>query len=118
MIDQNRNVAIPTCRNQIRRYTSPDSCDEFPFASTYQGASRAGISYSVDLIDVKDNCTSGSRLGAWYQRNRILDDDPFWVDVIRKRETVPASGAPGLIASDPTPEEILDYDGCTVDGVS
>lgn len=30
-------------------------CDEFPFRSTYEGASQAGIHYSVRVIDAPDN---------------------------------------------------------------
>jgi hypothetical protein len=114
--DAHRDVAIPQCR-RIRPYWKPDSCDEFPFATTYQGAAYAGYNYSVAIIPGDDNCSSGSTTNQWYQRNRILDKDKFWVDVVRQGYHTPESGAPGSIASNPTPDNIS-LATCTIDGIS
>ncbi|MFI6637939.1 hypothetical protein ACIBI7_54465 [Nonomuraea fuscirosea] len=48
-------------------------------ASTYQGVSRAGINYSVNLHDYDDNCKAGLRLKNFNVYTRLLDMDPFWV---------------------------------------
>ncbi|WP_031166939.1 DNRLRE domain-containing protein [Streptosporangium roseum] len=117
VIDKNRGVAIPACRVVKPGYKSPDSCDEYPFASTVEGASNSTYDYSVELIPVKDNCSSGSRLGVWYQRHRIRERSPFWVDVIVKGATRPSSGLPGIVVTNPFPDEALDYATCTVDGI-
>ncbi|MGV9772760.1 hypothetical protein [Streptosporangium sp. NPDC003464] len=69
------------------------------------------------VIPVKDNCSSGSRLGAWYQRHRIRELSPFWVDVIVQGATRPSSGLPGIVVTNPFPDEVLDYATCTVDGI-
>ncbi|MGW4460534.1 NucA/NucB deoxyribonuclease domain-containing protein, partial [Streptomyces albidoflavus] len=59
-------------------------CDEFPMASTYEGAARAqfdGAEYtnefSVRYIDRIENQEAGRRLNAWYDNDRILNHDPF-----------------------------------------
>ncbi|WP_204054503.1 NucA/NucB deoxyribonuclease domain-containing protein, partial [Planomonospora parontospora] len=116
-ISNNRAVAIPMCRTLWSGYRSPQSCDEFPFASTHEGAASTSNQYSVELIDVKDNCSSGSRLGVWYMRNRIREGSPFAVDVIPFGQTRPISGAPGVIVTDPLPDEADYFDRCTIDGV-
>jgi hypothetical protein len=117
VIDRNRGIAIPACRKIKPGYKSPDSCDEYPFASTIEGAYSPVHEYSVRLIDVKDNCSSGSRLGVWYQRNRIRERSPFWVDIKLPGQSRPVSGAPGVVVSNPFPDEVLDFNGCTVDGI-
>ncbi|MEV4292388.1 hypothetical protein AB0K40_43355 [Nonomuraea bangladeshensis] len=94
LIDLNRDAARAACRvvNGGKRWRKPNSCDEYPFASTYQGVSKAGINYSVSLHDIDDNCTAGRRLGGFYAYNRVLDRDAFWVWAVKKGEAVP----PGL----------------------
>ncbi|MBG0824881.1 DNRLRE domain-containing protein [Planomonospora sp. ID91781] len=112
----NRKKAINTCLNFIRNYHDPDSCDEYPFASTLEGASTTQYNFSVAVIEKDDNCLAGSRLGHWYNRVRLLEGDMFWVDTIKKGTYYARSGAPGYVATDPTPEEVFHMDGCTVDG--
>ncbi|WP_336217137.1 NucA/NucB deoxyribonuclease domain-containing protein, partial [Nonomuraea sp. LPB2021202275-12-8] len=112
----NRKKAVATCELFIRKYYDPDSCDEYPFASTLQGASKTDYQFSVAVIEKDDNCAAGSRLGAWYNRVRLLETDEFWVDTISKETNRPRSDAPGYMATNPTPEELFHLDGCTVDG--
>ncbi|MDT3329457.1 hypothetical protein Q9S78_02130 [Microbacterium sp. KSW-18] len=74
------------------------SCDEYPFASTYQGAaaggalrvfpncklptvSRSGAGYSRCMIPVSQNSGAGGVLGNFYVQNRIHDGDRFRVQV-------------------------------------
>ena len=76
------------------------SCDEFPFASTHEGVAFAGINYSVAWVDRGDNCSAGAKLKTWYYRNRILERDPFWVDVIDKGQDRPRGVTP---PDDPDP---------------
>ncbi|TMR92540.1 DNRLRE domain-containing protein [Nonomuraea basaltis] len=114
----NRYVAISECR-KIRPYVKPDSCDEYPFATTLQGAGQqnTGYNYSVAIIPETQNCSQGATINQWYQRNRILDLDSFWVDVVRLGYNRPHSGAPGTVAHDPAPTSIS-LATCTIDGVS
>ncbi|MEV4295050.1 NucA/NucB deoxyribonuclease domain-containing protein [Microbispora rosea] len=57
------------------------NCDEFPFASTYEGSkpAKSAWNYSVKLINGVQNQTFGRKLKAWYQNNRILDNDKFGI---------------------------------------
>jgi hypothetical protein len=84
-----------------------DNCDEYPFASTYQGARTWGSNaprtfnfcrgmpgsspygpygYSHCFVNAAQNSRAGTQLGNFYSDkknvgNRILDDDPFFVDI-------------------------------------
>ncbi|WP_101256190.1 DNRLRE domain-containing protein [Streptomyces barkulensis] len=59
-------------------------CDEFPMASTYEGAARSEYegdqyinAFSVRYVDADENEEAGRRLNAWYDNDRILNHDPF-----------------------------------------
>ena len=78
----NNTEAVRTCRD----WWGPDysqggqfECDEYPFKTTYQGASQAGGHYSARVIDGSDNASGGAVLKNWYNSQRILHDDPFFV---------------------------------------
>ncbi len=67
------------------------NCDEYPFASTYEGAYTSTSSGtllavwngSARLINGDDNQTAGRYLNTrFYTVNRILDSDPFFVESI------------------------------------
>jgi hypothetical protein len=75
-----------------------DSCDEYPFASTHEGAASAGYNISVAIVECRDNTTAGAFLNGWYDRQRILEKDPFWVDVTKKGDEVPDHVPPPDIA--------------------
>jgi hypothetical protein len=99
----NRDTACPP--TSAGGYPRPvgDSCDEYPFASTYEGAYMAGGSprtfpgcsitlagppstgatgYSVCMIDATQNFSGGSDLNVMYTANRVINFDPFWVQII------------------------------------
>ncbi|WP_455355986.1 NucA/NucB deoxyribonuclease domain-containing protein [Streptomyces sp. SYSU K217416] len=65
------------------------SCiDQYPFASSYQGAARHKYEgdaykddYSVRYIDRDENQEAGRRLGAWYENDRILDWDAYVISI-------------------------------------
>ena len=76
----NRNAS---CADFVPDPTPPgqpsDSCDEYPFASTYQGAAFVGPGrFSVAHVPVDQNSRAGSLLGGFYSINRIIDGDPFY----------------------------------------
>jgi hypothetical protein len=110
LINENRDEARKGCR-QVNNgaWRKPTSCDEYPFASTYQGVSRVGIHYSVSLHDLDDNCAAGRRLGNFYAYNRVLDMDPFWVWA-----TLPGETYTGLEDIPPPVEEPV---SCEVDEI-
>ncbi|WP_443067931.1 NucA/NucB deoxyribonuclease domain-containing protein [Streptomyces sp. NBC_01351] len=88
--DANRSVVSSTCNNAAvpGKPTAGEQrdCDEFPFASSYQGAARYQYEgepyrddFTVRYIDSNENQEAGRRLGAWYDNDRILSHDPFIV---------------------------------------
>lgn len=58
------------------------SCDEFPFAATYEGAAF-NPDYSTNNLNAKQNSYEGGResRGEFLKNNRVLNFDPFWVKV-------------------------------------
>lgn len=79
------------------------SCDEYPFASTYQGAVNSGggprtyswcnltlpgpsstgpLGYSVCMIDATENSMAGSAMNTvLFLGQRIMEGDPFYVQI-------------------------------------
>jgi hypothetical protein len=92
--DKNRGAAVKQCK----RYWGPNytnggekQCDEYPFASTYEGAAEVEydsealkFNFSVLPIPKDDNRKGGLILKSYYAKNRILDgdDDGFIVKII------------------------------------
>jgi hypothetical protein len=56
-------------------------CDEFPFATTAQGAFAGNRNYSVRPVSPRDNQVAGNILRDWYSNDRILAGDQFYVTV-------------------------------------
>jgi hypothetical protein len=73
--DKNREKACP------KRLPRPPgkTCDEYPFASTWQGAYTGGGKFSRRMIDADQNEDGGRALKDWYLYNRMLDKDKFQV---------------------------------------
>jgi len=78
----NRIEARRMCR-QLRALGGVGSCDEYPFASTYQGCALVTVPRcSVDLINLTDNRTGGSLLNTYYYHYRLIDSDKFWMEIL------------------------------------
>jgi hypothetical protein len=76
LIGRNRAVACP----KSRKRPPGKSCDEYPFASTEEGAAN-NSDFSWDWVHAGQNSAAGGLLGAFYARNRVIDHDAFWVQV-------------------------------------
>ncbi len=77
-VNRNRRASCP--RSLVRRFrrARPDgSCDEYPFASSAQGGSGS----SVANVAQRENSSQGGQLGGFYDRERILLNDAYWVAV-------------------------------------
>ncbi|MBC2902449.1 NucA/NucB deoxyribonuclease domain-containing protein [Streptomyces cupreus] len=84
LIDANRDKAGDTCTAYYPAYSTSSNldCDEYPYASTHQGASKAGTNYSARPINDSDNRSGGGQLSAFYSFNRMLDtEDRFYVAI-------------------------------------
>lgn len=97
-IDANRGVA---CKSSYTRPPGGYDCDEYPFASTYQGAAfnpTAGITFSycqfpylptnkpnpkwyACFLPSGQNQGAGRALNSFFSANRTLDNDRFYVQV-------------------------------------
>jgi hypothetical protein len=74
---KNRSVACPGSP------PAGTSCDEFPFASTYQGAAFvAANDYSTRYVTPESQQAQAGLMSTFYQYQRVLDGDPFWVRAI------------------------------------
>lgn len=60
-----------------------EQCDEFPFASTKQGAASPDWDFSVRAVPTGDNGKAGIALRMYYNDDRILyyDNDFFYVEI-------------------------------------
>jgi Deoxyribonuclease NucA/NucB len=56
-------------------YASPNSCDEYPFASTYEG----GASATRASVPLTENQSQGGTLSSFYTANNIVDGSKFEV---------------------------------------
>lgn len=80
-IDENRSKAVAECKlNWGDPLPIGHECDEFPFATTYQGAagyayhdSPRPLQWSARSLPATDNREAGKRLNAFYSHDRILD---------------------------------------------
>jgi hypothetical protein len=77
-IDDNRTES---CRGFTKQFPD-DSCDEYPYASTYQGAAKIGRDRTaVGHVPETQNEAGGRVLNSFYVANRVLNADKFWVQV-------------------------------------
>lgn len=72
--DLNRSAA---CSDFVPK-SDGDSCDEFPLASTYQGAAF-NSDYSTASVPLTANQSQGGVMSSFYTSNRVLDADPFLI---------------------------------------
>ncbi|WP_242890835.1 hypothetical protein [Actinomadura litoris] len=98
-VDRNRYHSKKVCNTYFpgwdtakdpRDGKSVAQCDEFPFASTYEGAARFLPEYdgprfqdmfSALPVHRDDNGAAGGVLLRWYDWDRILEMDPYYVQV-------------------------------------
>lgn len=82
LVRENNRKARKVCFDVWGKYSERGlDCDEYPFKSTYQGAAGGDGNFSARAIAWKDNREAGTRIGAWYTTERILDSDPFYVRI-------------------------------------
>ncbi|MFI6458550.1 LamG-like jellyroll fold domain-containing protein [Streptosporangium amethystogenes] len=92
---ENYENSVKTCRIKFKDQVPWDfkhnrdpktkaiQCDEFPFASTKEGSKLANpaYNYSVWLINAYQNWLWGKKLRYWYENNRMLRRDGFWISI-------------------------------------
>jgi hypothetical protein len=78
----NSNAAKKTCNDVWGTY--PENllnCDEYPFASTQEGAAFGDETYSARVLDANDNQAAGRQLNSVYTLNRVIDGDAFYITI-------------------------------------
>ncbi|MFJ9041090.1 NucA/NucB deoxyribonuclease domain-containing protein [Streptomyces sp. NPDC102406] len=66
----------------VRPDTPAEQCDEYPFASTLEGAANPNWDFSVRAVPQRDNSIAGGLLGSYYNDDRILAWDPALPDTL------------------------------------
>ncbi|MFD0884399.1 NucA/NucB deoxyribonuclease domain-containing protein [Streptosporangium algeriense] len=56
-------------------YTGVYDCDEYPYASTKEGAAKDKMNYSVRGVDLHQNRSHGGYLGTFYSEYRLTPDE-------------------------------------------
>ncbi|MFJ3926468.1 ricin-type beta-trefoil lectin domain protein [Streptomyces sp. NPDC090022] len=85
----NTKAKDAACKNLVKGDPTYQ-CDEFPFASTKEGAG-SGENFSVRYVPGVVNGSAGGKLAAWYSQERILDGDKFQVQILNQGKLVPGS---------------------------
>ncbi|MGW4959885.1 DNRLRE domain-containing protein [Nonomuraea sp. NPDC004186] len=57
-------------------------CDEYPFASTKEGAGKQDGNYSIQAVAKDDNLLHGDALNRFYSDYRVVPGEEFWVKVV------------------------------------
>ncbi len=76
----NRDTAIAACKRYFPAYKVNDprqDCDEYPFATTVEGAAKGDIRYSARPLDPTQNQSAGSQVNQWWEQNRVIEGDEF-----------------------------------------
>ncbi|MEV4436630.1 NucA/NucB deoxyribonuclease domain-containing protein [Streptomyces sp. NPDC049585] len=77
--NNNRNVVRSTCAQLSHQ--AGEECDEYPFASSWEGAGKGDGNFSVKYVDGAQNGNAGTDLNNWYVADRILHKDAFYVSI-------------------------------------
>ncbi|MEE1823249.1 NucA/NucB deoxyribonuclease domain-containing protein [Streptomyces sp. BE20] len=78
--DDNRLEVAKACAGIP--HNPDEQCDEFPFASTWEGAAMPGGNFSVRYVDGTENGAAGTALATWLGSDRILHNEKYGVDII------------------------------------
>ncbi|GAA2919569.1 MULTISPECIES: NucA/NucB deoxyribonuclease domain-containing protein [Streptomyces] len=76
-IRENRGKACPSGSTLPR--PPGKSCDEYAFASTWQGAKYGSGEFSRRMVNAKQNTDAGKALKGFYTYSRVLEGDRFLV---------------------------------------
>ncbi|MGW1194618.1 NucA/NucB deoxyribonuclease domain-containing protein [Streptomyces sp. NPDC002536] len=75
--NKNRSVVQSNCAHLPHK--AGEECDEYPFASSWEGAGKGDGNFSVKYVDGTQNGNAGTDLNNWYIADRILHKDAFYV---------------------------------------
>lgn len=77
---QHRTAVCPRTAPADMQRAGRTSCDEYPFASTYEGGTTlAAGQRTITWVKVQENKSQGGRITAWRGQMHVMDHDPFYV---------------------------------------
>ncbi|MFF2937941.1 NucA/NucB deoxyribonuclease domain-containing protein [Streptomyces mirabilis] len=77
---RNRAAVCPRTAPADMRRAGRTSCDEYPFASTYEGGTALPAAQrEITWVKVNENKAQGGRITAWRGQMHVMDHDPFYV---------------------------------------
>lgn len=88
--DSSSPAAWRACRPLKAKLTAKQKtwqCDEYPFASTYEGAHyselnpNSGRGFSVGYVRNKHNNKAGTIVRLWYKSANVIARDKFYVEI-------------------------------------
>ncbi|MFJ5635161.1 NucA/NucB deoxyribonuclease domain-containing protein [Streptomyces goshikiensis] len=81
-VQDNRRVRTAAC-NVLSPGGAPagQDCDEYPFASTWEGAGVGDGNYSVRWLNSRENNNAGTLLSQWYGSQRVIGRELFYLEV-------------------------------------
>ncbi|MGW1913183.1 NucA/NucB deoxyribonuclease domain-containing protein [Streptomyces sp. NPDC002076] len=72
------NLTVPPDMKRAGR----TSCDEYPFASTYEGGTNLPASQrTITWVNKQENNSQGGAITTWRRQFHVMDHDPFYVIV-------------------------------------
>nr|WP_241670623.1 NucA/NucB deoxyribonuclease domain-containing protein [Streptomyces lavendulae] len=78
--DANRKAVCPTSAPPDMKRAGRTSCDEYPFASSYEGGTHLPAKQrEITWVKVQENKSQGGRITAWRGKMHVMDNDPFYV---------------------------------------
>ncbi|MEV6740449.1 NucA/NucB deoxyribonuclease domain-containing protein [Streptomyces sp. NPDC051104] len=80
--DKNRKAVCSVPVPPDMQSAGRTSCDEYPFASTYEGGTYLPANQrEITWVNVQENRTQGGTITAWRNKMHVMDGDPFYVIV-------------------------------------
>lgn len=77
---KNRAAVCPSTPPADMKRAGRTSCDEYPFASTYEGGTQLPAGQrEITWVVVNENKAQGGRITAWRGQAHVMDHDPFYV---------------------------------------
>ncbi|NEA60132.1 hypothetical protein G3I60_39730 [Streptomyces sp. SID13666] len=81
-VKANRTNRVAACTSLSPSGTPAGTqCDEYPFASTWEGAGVGDGNFSVRYLPSAQNGAAGTLLASWYTNQRILGREEYYIEI-------------------------------------
>ncbi|KUM95737.1 hypothetical protein AQI95_43005 [Streptomyces yokosukanensis] len=79
---KNRGAVCPNTAPPDMKRAGRTSCDEYPFASTYEGGTHLPSNQrEITWVNKQENNSQGGAITTWRRNFHVMDHDPFYVIV-------------------------------------